>query len=59
MTALEKRQEFERSNLDAALIIVADEDGYGGPESLAVKWAKATLARHGHLPLTVEQERAA
>jgi hypothetical protein len=45
---------IERSNLECALIIVADADRYGGEDALAVKWARTVLSRQ-----PAEQERAA
>jgi hypothetical protein len=41
----EKREQAERSNLESAALILREADKFGGDTSLAVRWARALLAR--------------
>jgi hypothetical protein len=59
VTALEKRKEYERSNLQAALVILSDPRLNYDEDSLAVIWARAVLRNQGHLELNIEGEQAA
>jgi hypothetical protein len=38
------RQGYTADNLECARVILASEAKYGGPESLAVQWARAVVA---------------
>jgi hypothetical protein len=38
-----KRAGYDRQNRDAARVILADVELYGGEESLAVRWAKVVV----------------
>lgn len=40
-----KREGFEHTNFECALLILADADRYGGDKALAVQWARAVLGR--------------
>jgi hypothetical protein len=48
-TVLQKRNRFAADNLEAAVIIASDEDKYGGPDALAVRWARKILADNQQL----------
>ncbi len=48
-----KGDDHERSNREAALLILRDIAGHGGPESGLVRWARLWMERHG----AAEQER--
>ncbi len=39
------QQQHENTNQQAARIILADPHKHGGPDSLAVRWARAVLER--------------
>jgi hypothetical protein len=42
-----KKHKYEEQNLEAAEVILRDIERYGGEEALAVRWARAFLARRG------------
>ena len=39
------KQTYSAGNLECARIVAASEAKYGGPESLAVRWARAYMER--------------
>ena len=41
-----RQQSHAQTNLEAARIIAADTQKYGGPQSLLVRWAGLWLANH-------------
>lgn len=52
MNRIEQARWMAFENLTAALRILADVEGFGGDEALAVQWARLVLKNQSHLPLT-------